>query len=77
MKYLLKDGTEVTTKQISEAFKLGKAVLCHVYGDGKTLTSLMLDGEHYDTRGQCFSMWDEAWTTEPRHIFQCYLAAEF
>ena len=73
--YLLNDGTEVTADQIKAAFAAGKAVLVHGRAEMHSTTGLMLDGEHYDTRGQCHSMWDEAWTREPETVQQCLQAA--
>lgn len=72
--YLLRDGTAVTKDEIEEAFNAGLAVLCHGRGEGKTTTGLMLDGNHYDTRGQCFSVWEEAWTRTPKDINECWSA---
>ena len=72
--YFLRDGTEVTKEEIDNAFDAGQAVLCHGRGEGETTTSLMLDGQHYDTRGQCFSVWEEAWTRMPESINECWSA---
>jgi len=73
--YLLNDGTEVTADQIKAAFSEGKAVLIHGRADHHSTTALMLDGKHFDTRGQRYSMWDEAWTREPETVQQCLQAA--
>lgn len=72
MVYLLKNGTEVAKEQISEAFSAGLAVLSHQNTEGHTATGLMLDGAEYDTRGECYSVWDECWTTKPKSLAQCY-----
>jgi hypothetical protein len=69
--YLLRDGTAVTIDQIREAFNTGKAVLVHNHADGHSATGLMLDGEEFDTRDECYSVWDECWTTAPKSINQC------
>ena len=73
--YILRDGTEVTSTQIKAAFDAGTAVLVHGRGDNKTTTSLMLDGRHYDTRGECHSVWDEAWTRKPESVQQAMMVA--
>lgn len=65
MSYVLNDGVKVTAQQIKEAYEAGKAVLVHARRDGGSSTGLMLNGEHFDTRGRCYSVWDEAWTREP------------
>lgn len=73
--YVLRDGTEVTREQIANAYAEGKARLCHGRRDGGTSTGLMLDGIDYDTRGECFSVWDEVWTTRPQTIREALAAA--
>ena len=73
--YILRDGQEVAKGQIEQAFAAGNAVLIHGHGDGKTVTGLMLDGRGIDTRNECHSMWDEVWTTNPRTLRDCLLAA--
>lgn len=73
--YVLRDATEVTIDQIREAFTSGQAVLVHNHADNHTATSLMLDGQECDTRGECYSMWEELWTTLPKSINQCCSAA--
>ena len=72
--YYLRDGTDVTKDEIEDAFNAGQAVLCYGRGEGLTTTSLMLDGQHYDTRGQCFNAWDEAWTQTTDDINECWSA---
>lgn len=73
--YYLQDGTEVTADQIREAFAEGKAVLVYTNGENHTSLGLMLDGNHRDTRGQCFSVWDEVWTAEPKTAREAFNAA--
>lgn len=68
--YYDKNGNEVSVAQIKSAIDAGVARLCHSNGNGKTLTAVALDGADYDTRGQCASVWDEAWTTVPRSAAQ-------
>lgn len=74
--YMLANGDEATKEQIKQAYKDGRAVLRHHYGDGGTSTGLMLDGEHYDTRGQNVSMWNDTWTRTPKNLKECLEAAE-
>ena len=64
--HYLKDGTEVTEAQVKQAFTNGLAVLVHHHIDGCINTGLMLDGKHFDTRGECYSVWAESWTTPPK-----------
>jgi hypothetical protein len=73
--YILRDGTEVTADQIKQAFANGKAVLVHGRAENHTSTDLMLNGEHFDNRGQCYSMWEETWTAAPQSLQQCLQAA--
>lgn len=73
--YYLNDGTEVTADQIKDAFEQGKARLIHGRGNNKTTTGLMLDGADFDTRGQCYSMWEEAWTKKPESLQESLSAA--
>lgn len=63
--FLLNDGTEITHAQITDAVSAGKARLIYCHGDGRTKTGLLLDGIDRDTRGQCYSMWEEVWTAIP------------
>jgi len=69
--YLLQDGTEVTIDQIREAFASGVAVLVHGRANWHNTTALRLDGLDVDTRGECYSAWDEVWTTQPKSVNQC------
>lgn len=73
--YYTHDGYPITTEAIRQAFKLGRARLVHSHGDGKTQTSLSIDGQSWDTRGQCYSKWDESWTTKPIHLGEAIAAA--
>lgn len=73
--YYLINGDAVTADQIRAAFDAGKARLIHGRGEGRTTTGLMLNGEDIDTRGQCYSMWDEAWTTTPETLQSALQAA--
>lgn len=74
--YTLNDGAPVTLEQIKEACEAGDAVLVHYHRpDGWTGTGLMLDGKHFDTRGECFSMWEEQWTRNPTTLTEALEAA--
>jgi hypothetical protein len=73
--YFTADGTQVTREIIEAAFNSGKAVLVNSNGNGRTLTTLALDGQHRDTRGQCYSVWDEVWTDTPKTLRACLDAA--
>lgn len=77
MSYALMDGTEVTAQQIREAYDAGKAVLVHGRRDGGSSTALKLDGEHIDTRGQCYSVWEEVWTRTPQTLREALDAAYY
>ena len=68
--YTLIDGTETTVDAIRAAVEAGTARLVHSNGDVKTLTSLSLDGRDIDTRDECYSAWDEVWTTIPTGLQQ-------
>lgn len=75
MLYILQDGQEVTAAQIKAAFAANMAVLVHSNGDGHSVTGLMLDGVRRDTRGQCYSIWDEVWTSTPATVQEALNAA--
>jgi hypothetical protein len=75
--YILRDGTEVTAAQIKEAVKAGTPVIVHGRAENHNSTSLMLDGQHRDTRGQCHSMWDEVWTRTPTDVAEALKAARY
>lgn len=63
--YLLNDGTEVTATQIKNAFENEKAVLVRSRAVNHTATGLLLDGKHWDNRGENYSVWDDSWTAAP------------
>lgn len=65
MTYYTSGGDIVSKAQIELALKSGLARLVHGYGDGCIRTALSLDGVDIDTRGDCYSVWDEAWTQIP------------
>lgn len=73
--YILHDGSEATRDQIAAAFETGKAVIIHARADHRTVSSLSLDGQQWDTRGQCASMWDESWTETPGSLKQALFVA--
>lgn len=73
--YVLIDGTEVTKDDITAAFATGRAVLIHGRGEGRTTTGLMLDGVQRDTRGECYSAWEETWTRSPSSLREALNAA--
>lgn len=75
--YILNDGTEVSADQIKSAFASGNAVIVHGRAENRTTTSLMLDGRHYDTRGECYSVWDEQWTRTPGNSHDALQAAYY
>lgn len=75
IEYILRDGTTVTKQQIRDAFLTGKAVLVHSRGVGRTVTCLRIDGIHYDTRGECYDMSNEAWTQKPATLREALAAA--
>ena len=75
MIYYDREGNEITKEQIQSAYHSGQATLIHTRGDGHTSTRQSLENVQKDTRGQCFSMWDEVWTTKPVNIQDCYAAA--
>ena len=76
MAHYLKDGTEVTEAQVRQAFADGCAVLVHENIDGGINTGLMLNGKHFDTRGECNSVWEESWTRTPATAQEALQAAQ-
>ena len=68
MSYYTGNGDEVTLQQIRDAFAAGKARIVYGRGDGKTTQSLTFDGIDGDTRGECYSMWEETWTAIPKSV---------
>jgi hypothetical protein len=74
--YLTQDGEIVTREQIQQAFEAGNARLVHGYSDASqggssVSTSLRLDGKDFDTREDCYSVWEAAWTSEPETLREC------
>lgn len=75
--HILYNGDSTTVAAVKAAFEAGQCVLVHGRADNHTSTGLMLDGRHFDTRGQCYSMWDEAWTTAPADLRAALFAAHY
>lgn len=73
--YYLQDGTITSAEEIKAAFAVGRAVLVHGRAEDGMSTALTLDGQHFDTRDHCYSMWDEAWTTRPKTVQTALQAA--
>ena len=73
--YILRDGTYISKEEVKVAFEEGRAVLIHGWRFGGIATDLMLDGCHFDTRGECAAMYEEAWTTKPRTLREALNAA--
>ena len=75
--YVLNDGTEVSRDQIKAAFNAGRAVIVHSWrGDGQISAGLRIDGLQVDTRGECYSAWEETWTVAPKTLRQALDAAK-
>lgn len=75
--YVLNDGTEVSKGQIKAAFNAGQAVIVHGWrGDGQISASLRIDGLQVDSRGECYSAWEETWTLAPKTLRQALDAAK-
>ena len=75
--YVLNDDTEVTMDQIKTAFTSGQAVIVHGWrGDGQISTGLRIDGLQVDSRGECYSAWEETWTVAPKTLRQALDAAK-
>ena len=75
--YVLNDGTEVTMDQIKTAFTSSLAVIVHGWrGDGQISTGLRIDGLQVDSRGECYSAWEETWTVAPKTLRQALDAAK-
>jgi len=75
--YKLKDGAEVSEAAIDAAFREGKAVIVHVRREGGSGAGLLLDGEHFDTRGKCCHALDETWTSTPKTLNEALDAAYY
>lgn len=73
--YILINGDEVTLENIKTAFENKTAVLVHQHHDCGTSTGLMIDGNHFDTRGQNQSVWQDQWTSNPSDLHACIQAA--
>lgn len=73
--YTLIDGTPVTVLQILDAFENGQAVLVHGRGNWCITTALQINGQHHDTRGECYSSYEESWTDMPESLRECLDAA--
>ena len=75
--YILNNGVETTAEEITAAHKNGMTRLVHSHGDGKTLTSISIDGVDIDTRRECHSVWDEVWTTIPKSLNEAIKYARY
>lgn len=72
MAYYISNGDAVTLDQIKRAFESRQAVLVHGRKQNSgTSTCLSLDGVERDTRGECYSMSEEVWTTRPKTLGEC------
>ncbi len=77
-KYMLWNGTEVTKTDITRAIADGKARIIHSYNaDGKVVKSLALNGMDIDTRGLCYSIYDEVWTRKPNFFEEAFLVSQY
>jgi hypothetical protein len=65
----------VSQEDIEIAFEAGFCRLVCGRGENRTSTYISLTGEDWDTRGQCFSMWEESWTVEPKSLTQVLFIA--
>ena len=45
-------------------------------GDGQISTGLRIDGLQVDSRGECYSAWEETWTVAPKTLRQALDAAK-
>jgi len=68
-------GEELTEEVIRKAVAAGLAVISRSHGDWRTMASLIIceDKEEAerqasrDTRGECYSMWEESWCDYPKN----------
>ena len=75
MTYYTIDGEIVSKQAIASAFSAGMARIVYGRGLDCTTTGLRLDGQDYDTRGECYQMRDESWTAKPISLAQALAAA--
>ena len=74
--YYLADGSSVTADTIKNAVVSGTARIIYSWmADGGIGHALDINGEDIDTRGDCFSVWDEQWSDVPTSIAQALRAA--
>lgn len=66
--YTLDNRKTVSYRQIISAQKLGQTVIINRRTWSGHVQTLMIDGQHFDTRGQCDHHYDERWTTRPTSI---------
>ena len=63
--------------QIKAAFTSGQAVLVHGWRiDGQISAGLRIGGPQVDSRGECYSAWEETWTVAPKSLRQVLDAAK-
>lgn len=75
--YVLQNGTIATKSQVEDAVNNGTARICCGHGNGKTLTSLSIDNNDYDTRGDSYRpMWEQVWTMLPKSVAQALAVAK-
>lgn len=74
--YVDYNGNAITRDQIEAAFAGGRARLVHGRKiEGGTSTSLAIDGDDWDNRGQPTMMSAEWWTRTPTTVEECLAAA--
>jgi hypothetical protein len=56
------DMRQVDGERIRQAFDAGKCRIVYSRGNHHTKQHLSLNGDDFDTRGECYSVWEEAWT---------------
>jgi len=66
MTYYTQTGDVVTADQIKAAVEAGTARIIYSHNfDGRTDRALAIDSEDIDTRGECYQMSEEVWSTVP------------
>lgn len=76
MQYFTNDGVKVTRDEIKKAYEAGLVVLRWGHGNWKNTASLIIARDQedagfesdVDTRGDCWSMSDECWSTRPETL---------
>jgi len=76
---------DISYQQLSKLFDEKKVVMIYGYGEGCTTASVRIfdsaeEAEEFaeeDTRGECYSMWEEQWSEVAKNKFDMLKACQY